>query len=167
MEDGATEMPEGEEGELLVRGPQVMRGYWNAPEASAEMLTNGWLRTGDIARVDADGYCFIVGRKKDMIIAGGYNIYPDEVDGVLMSHPAVREAATIGVPDPARGETVKSFIVLREAQQATAADLIAFCRKELAPYKVPRSIEFLDELPKSSALKILRRDLRERAIKSS
>jgi long-chain acyl-CoA synthetase len=167
LEDGSSEVATGEAGELLVKGPQVMRGYWKRPDETEKVLEDGWLRTGDVATVDQDGYCFIVGRKKDMIIAGGYNIYPDEVDGVLMSHPAVREAATIGVPDPARGETVKSFIVLREAQQATAADLIAFCRKELAPYKVPRSIEFLDELPKSSALKILRRDLRERAIKSS
>jgi len=163
IDDGSTEMPSGEAGELLVKGPQVMRGYWNRPDATAEILTDGWLRTGDIATVDADGYCFIVGRQKDMIIAGGYNIYPDEVDAILTAHPAVHESATIGVPDPKRGETVKSFVVLREERGATEAELVAYCREKLAPYKIPRSIEFIDALPKSSALKILRRDLRERA----
>jgi long-chain acyl-CoA synthetase len=164
VEDGATEMPTGEAGELLIKGPQVMPGYWNRPEETSKVLADGWLRTGDVATVDEEGYVRIVGRKKDLIIAGGYNIYPDEVDAVLMAHPAVREAATIGVPDERRGETVKSFVVLREGAQASAADLEAHCRRELAPYKVPRSFEFLDELPKSSALKILRRELRERAI---
>jgi long-chain acyl-CoA synthetase len=163
LTDGSTEMPAGAAGELLVKGPQVMRGYWKNPEASAEVLVDGWLRTGDIATVDADGYCFIVGRKKDLIIAGGYNIYPDEVDEVLTAHPAVHESATIGVPHPRRGETVKSFVVLREGYRVSEADLVAHCRTSLAPYKIPRSIEFLDELPKSSALKILRRELRERA----
>ena len=164
LDDPATEALPGTQGELLLKGPQVMRGYWNAPEESAVALTDGWLHTGDIATIDEDGYCFIVGRKKDLIIAGGYNIYPDEVDTVLMAHPAVHESATIGVPDPARGETVKSFIVLRPGQTASADDLISHCRLELAAYKVPRSIEFLNELPKSSALKILRRELRSREI---
>jgi long-chain acyl-CoA synthetase len=164
LDDGVTEVPPGAQGELLVTGPQVMQGYWKAPEASAAVLTDGWLRTGDVATVDEDGYCFIVGRKKDLIIAGGYNIYPDEVDAVLMAHPAVHEAATIGVPDATRGETVKSFIVLREGHAASADDLIAHCRHELAAYKIPRSIEFVDELPKSSALKILRRELRDREV---
>ena len=164
VDDAATEVPPGTQGELLIKGPQVMRGYWNAPDESAAVLTDGWLHTGDVATVDQDGYCFIVGRKKDMIIAGGYNIYPDEVDAVLMAHPDVHESATIGVPDPARGETVKSFVVLRPGRAANADDLIAHCRRELAAYKIPRSIEFLDELPKSSALKILRRELRDRAI---
>ena len=164
VDDATTEVPSGAQGELLVKGPQVMPEYWNAPDESAAVLTNGWLHTGDIATVDEDGYCFIVGRKKDLIIAGGYNIYPDEVDAVLMAHPAVNESATIGVPDPARGETVKSFVVLRPGQPASVDDLIAHCRRELAAYKAPRSIEFLDELPKSSALKILRRELRDREI---
>ena len=167
VDDPATEVPSGTQGELLLKGPQVMRGYWNAPDESAAVLTDGWLRTGDVATIDEDGYCFIVGRKKDMIIAGGYNIYPDEVDTVLMAHPAVHESATIGVPDPARGETVKSFVVLRPGRAANADDLIAHCRRELAAYKIPRSIEFLDELPKSSALKILRRELREREVAAS
>ena len=164
VDDPSTEVPSGTQGELLLKGPQVMREYWNAPDASAAVLTDGWFHTGDIATIDDDGYCCIVGRKKDMIIAGGYNIYPDEVDTVLMAHPAVHEAATIGVPDPERGETVKSFVVLRPGQTSSADDLIAHCRLELAAYKVPRSIEFLDELPKSSALKILRRELRDREI---
>ncbi len=162
FDDGVTEVPVGTKGELLIAGPQVMRGYWKAPEASEAALAGGWLHTGDAATVDEDGYCFIVGRTKEMIIAGGYNIYPDEVDAVLTAHPAVHEAATIGVPDSTRGETVKSFVVLRAGQSASADDLIAYCRRELAAYKIPRSIEFLDELPRSSALKILRRELRDR-----
>jgi long-chain acyl-CoA synthetase len=128
------------------------------------VIKDGWLYTGDIARVDADGYFFIVGRKKDMILASGYNVYPDEVDGVLMAHPAVFEAATIGVPDARRGETVKSFIVLAEGRTATAEELIEYCRKELAAYKVPRQIEFRDELPKTTMLKVLRRELRDQEL---
>ena len=162
LDDGATEVPVGTEGELLISGPQVMRGYWNKPAESQAVLTGGWLHTGDVAKVDADGYCFIVGRKKEMILVSGYNVYPDEVDAVLVAHPAVHEAATIGVPDPERGETVKSFVVLRPGQAATAEELIAHCRSQLAAYKAPRAIEFLDELPKSSALKILRRELLEK-----
>ncbi len=159
LEDGTTEVGAGKQGELLLKGPQVMCGYWNAPEQTAAAFTDGWFRTGDIAAVDADDYTFIVGRKKDMIIAGGYNIYPDEIDAVLVAHPAVLEAATVGIPDPKRGETVKSFVVLRPGQRATADELAEYCRRELAAYKVPRSFAFLDELPKSSALKILRREL--------
>lgn len=162
LDDGATEVPTGAEGELLISGPQVMRGYWNQPAETEAVLTGRWLHTGDVAKVDEDGYCFIVGRKKDVIIAGGYKIYPDEVDAVLTAHPAVHEAATIGVPDPERGETVKSFVVLRPGQTVTAEELIVHCRRELAAYKAPRTIEFLPELPKSSALKILRRELVEK-----
>ncbi len=163
--DGHTELPPGQAGELLVRGPQVMAGYWRQPEETAAvLLADGWLRTGDLATTDDAGYCFIVGRKKDMIIAGGYNVYPDEIDAVLMAHPAVLEAATIGVPDARRGETVKSFVVRRAGQQASAEDLIAHARTQLAAYKVPREVEFLDELPKSSVLKVLRRELREREL---
>ena len=159
LDDGTTEVGVGKQGELLLKGPQVMRGYWNVPEQTAAAFTDGWFRTGDVAAVDADDYTFIVGRKKDMIIAGGYNIYPDEIDAVLVAHPAVLEAATVGIPDPKRGETVKSFVVLRPGQRATADELTEYCRRELAAYKVPRSFAFLDELPKSSALKILRREL--------
>lgn len=163
--DGGTEALEtGREGELLVRGPQVMKGYWKRPDATADTMAGKWLRTGDIARMDEDGYFYIVGRKKDVIIAGGYNIYPDEIDDVLMAHPAVLEAATIGVPDARRGETVKSFVVLVKGQNVTAETLIEYCRGELAAYKVPRQIEFRSELPRSAAMKILRRELRDEAV---
>src|SRR5213593_2441353 len=160
-ETGTRDVPTGQEGELLIKGPQVMRGYWNKPDETANAIRDGWLHTGDLAAMDADGYFTIVGRKKEMIDASGYKVYPDEVDRVLMSHPAVLEAATIGVPDPTRGETVKSFVVLRPGATATAEELIAHSRRNLAPYKVPRSIEFKQELPKSAALKILRRELLE------
>src|SRR6058998_1509013 len=161
VEDGVTETPTGEPGELIIRGPQIMRGYWNMPGETAQVLRDGWLYTGDLAVIDADGFHRIVGRKKEMIIVSGYKVFPDEVDGVLMSHPAVLEAATIGVPDPKRGEFVKSFVVLRPGMSATAEEIVTHCRKSLAPYKVPAEIEFMSELPKSAALKILRRELRE------
>jgi long-chain acyl-CoA synthetase len=164
VENGTDELEPGNEGELLIRGPQVMKGYWNRPEETALAMAGEWLRTGDIARMDEDGYFFIVGRKKDIIIAGGYKIYPDEVDEVLVAHPAVLEAATVGVPDRKRGETVKSFVVLAEGQSVTAEELEAHCRKELAAYKVPRQFEFRESLPKSGALKVLRRELRDEAV---
>ncbi len=159
-ETGTTEVPPGEPGELLVRGPQVMAGYWKHPEETAAVFRDAWLHTGDLATMDADGFFTIVGRKKEMIDAAGYKVYPDEVDRVLMSHAAVLEAATIGVPDPKRGETVKSFVVLKPGQTATADELIAHCRANLAAYKVPRALEFRAELPKSTIMKILRRELR-------
>ncbi len=165
IETGTRELPPGEEGELTLRGPQVMKGYWNKPEETAHAIRDGWFYTGDLATVDADGYFRIVGRKKDMIIASGFKVFPDEVDRALMGHPAVLEAATIGVPDPQKGERVKTFVVLRPGQAATAEELIAHCRAELAPYKVPKEVEFRPELPKSSVLKILRRELREEELK--
>ena len=164
LANGVTEVPTGTEGELIIKGPQVMKGYWNKPDATRDMIRDGWLYTGDIAMVDPDGYFFIVGRQKDMILAGGYNIYPDEVDRVLMGHPAVLEAATIGLPDQKRGETVKSFVVLKTGQAATTEELIEYCRKELAAYKIPRQMEFRAELPKSAVLKILRRELRDQEL---
>ena len=164
LQDGKTEVASGTEGELIIKGPQVMKGYWNRPDETRAMIRDGWLHTGDIAVADQDGYFFIVGRKKDMIVAGGYNIYPDEVDGVLMRHPAVLEAATIGLPDQKRGETVKSFVVLRPGHAATAEELTQYCRQELAAYKVPRRIEFRADLPKSTVLKVLRRELRDQEV---
>ncbi len=163
-DDPTREVAPGEQGELLIRGPQVMLGYWNQAEASSDSLLDGWLRTGDLASVDEDGYFRIVGRVKDMIIAGGYNIYPDEIDDVLASHPGLLEAATIGIPDPRRGETVKSFVVAMpnsSAKPPAIEELQAWCRERLAAYKVPREFEYLDELPKSSVLKVLRRELRD------
>ena len=164
VETGETELGIGQEGELCVRGPQVMAGYWNRPDETANALRDGWIYTGDLARVDEDGFTFIVGRKKDMILAGGYNVYPDEVDNVIFSHPAVLEVATIGVPDERCGEAVKTFVVLKPGETLTEEALKAFCKHELAAYKVPKLVEFLPELPKSSMMKILRRELRDREI---
>lgn len=160
---GTQELPPGEVGELIIRGPQVMKGYWNMPEETAVTLRDGWLYTGDLASIDEEGYVTIVDRKKDMIIAGGYNIYPREVEEVLYEHPAVKEAVVIGVPDSYRGETVKAVIVLKDGQQANEDDIIRHCRKNLASYKVPRIVEFRTELPKTNVGKILRRALREEA----
>jgi long-chain acyl-CoA synthetase len=160
LETGRAEVPVGTEGELVVRGPQVMQGYWRRPEETAATLRDGWLYTGDIARVDTDGYCYIVGRKKEMIIVSGFKVFPDEVDAALVRHPAVLESATIGLPDPERGERVKSFVVVKPGQTVTAEDLTAHCRQELAPFKVPKEIAFRAELPKSAAFKVLRRELR-------
>jgi len=161
LETGTRVLPPGEVGELVVRGPQVMAGYWNRPEETAQALRHGWLFTGDIARMDRDGYCYIVDRKKEMIITGGLNVYPREVEEVLFAHPAVLEAAVVGVPDPHRGETAKAFVVLRPGAQATADDLLDHCRANLAPFKVPREIQFRESLPKSLIGKTLRRVLAE------
>ncbi len=161
VDDGVTETKPGEPGELVIRGPQIMQGYWNMPDETTNALRDGWLYTGDLAVMDDDGYYRIVGRKKEMIVVSGYKVFPDEVDDVLMSHPAVFEAATIGLPDEKTGERVKSFVVLKPGRQATTKELVAFCRENLAAYKVPRDIEFRSELPKSGALKVLRRALLE------
>ena len=141
-----------------------MKGYWNQPEETALAMHGEWFRTGDLAVVDEEGYFRIVGRKKDMINSGGLKVFPDEVDALLMAHEAVLEAATIGIPHPTHGETVKSFVVLQPGRTLSREDLLAYCRESLAKYKVPREVEFLDELPKSSVLKILRRELRDREI---
>ncbi|HKF00073.1 MAG TPA: long-chain fatty acid--CoA ligase [Actinomycetes bacterium] len=159
--DPSRTMPIGEAGELAVKGPQVMRGYWNRPEETAQVLQDGWLLTGDMATMDEEGYFAIVDRKKDMIIAGGYNIYPREVEEVLYEHPKVMEAAVAGVPDAYLGEVVKAFVVLRPGQQATTEEIRAFAKERLARYKVPRLVEFRDELPKTMIGKVLRRKLVE------
>lgn len=148
-------------GELMVRGPQVMKGYWRRPEDTDATFKGDWLLTGDIGYMDEEGYFYIVDRKKDMIIAGGFNIYPREVEEVLYGHEAILEAAVIGVPDSYRGETVKAFVVLKEGKQCTENELDQFCRSRLAAYKVPHLYEFRDELPKSTVGKILRRVLAE------
>jgi len=162
LETGTQDLPIGEEGELLVRGPQMMKGYWNKPEETANAIRDGWLHTGDIARMDEDGYFYIVQRKKDMINVGGFKVFPTEVDEVLYTHPAVAEAASIGVPHAYRGEVVKAFVVLREGCSASAAEIVEYCRARLAKFKVPVEVEFLPVLPKSAVGKILRRALRDR-----
>ncbi|MBS1790422.1 MAG: long-chain fatty acid--CoA ligase [Acidobacteria bacterium] len=161
LETGTQEVPLGQEGELCIRGPQVMKGYWNRPDETAIALRDGWLYTGDVARMDEDGYFYIVQRKKDMIIVSGFNVYPNEVEDVLFAHPAVLEAAVIGVPDQYRGESVKAFVVLKPGATATAEELSEFCKANLAKYKNPSIIEIVPGLPKSAVGKVLRRELRE------
>ncbi len=165
LETGTKILPPGETGELCITGPQAMKGYWNMPEETAKTLRDGWVYTGDIARMDEDGYFYIVDRKKDMIIAGGFNIYPRDVEEVLFEHPKVMEAVVAGVPDPYRGETVKAFIVLKEGEQATEEEIVAYCKTKLAAYKVPKLVEFRKELPKTAVGKVLRRFLREEEMK--
>ena len=164
IETGEKELGINEPGELIIRGPQVMSGYWEKPEETAATLRDGWLYTGDIGTMDEDGYFYIVDRKKDMIIAGGFNIYPREVDEVLYEHPKVQEAVTVGIPDAYRGETVKVYIVLKPDVECTEDEIIAYCRERLAAYKSPRMVEFRPELPKTMVGKILRRELREQEI---
>jgi long-chain acyl-CoA synthetase len=159
--DGYVDAPVGEEGELIIQGPQVMKGYWNRPEETAEVLKDGWLFTGDIAKMDEDGYFYIVDRKKDMIIASGYNVYPSEIEDVLYRVEGIEEALVIGVPDQYRGETVKAYIELKEGFSISADEIKQFGKENLAPYKAPKEVEILEELPKSSVGKLLRRVLRD------
>lgn len=154
-------LPPGQVGELQVKGPQVMKGYWKRPDETDLVLKDGWLSTGDIAKMDEEGYTYIIDRKKDIIIAGGFNIYPRDVEEVLYEHPAIQEAVVVGVPDPYRGETVKAYIVLKEGKEVSKEGIERFCRERLASYKIPRLVEFREELPKSIVGKVLRRVLRE------
>jgi long-chain acyl-CoA synthetase len=158
---GERDLPLGETGEILIQGPQVMKEYWNKPEETLATIKDGWLYTGDIGRMDEDGYVFIVDRKKDMIITGGFNIYPREVEEVLYEHPKVLEAGVIGVKDERSGERVKAFVVLKAGQTATPEEIMEFCRTRLTPYKVPRWVEFRSELPKNNVGKLMRRVLRD------
>lgn len=171
IETGKIEMPVGEEGELCINAPQVMKGYWNRPEETAIALRkddNGktWLYTGDVARMDSEGYTFIVQRKKDMILVSGFNVYPSEVEQVLYTHPAVLEVAVIGIPDSYRGEAIKACVVLKPNQTATEKELREHCKKDLTDYKIPKKIEFRENLPKTAVGKILHRVLREEETKS-
>ncbi len=165
LNDGRTDLPTGETGELMVKGPQVMTGYWNKPDATTETLVDGWLHTGDIGQMDAEGYFYIVDRKKDMIISGGYNVYPRDIEEVFFEHPKVQEATAIGIPHPKRGEAVKVFIVLKEGTTATQEEMIAFCHEKLAKYKWPTEVEFRTELPKSNVGKVLKKELRQKVRK--
>ena len=158
-----TPLPPGEAGEIVVRGPGNFKGYWNNPEATAQTLRGGWVHTGDMGRLDADGYLTFMGRFKEMIKVSGYSVFPEEVEGILARHPAVAQAAVIGVPDPAKGEVVRAFVVRRPGQAADAEALAAWCRDSMAPYKVPREVRFLDALPATGAGKVLRRLLRDMA----
>jgi long-chain acyl-CoA synthetase len=161
VENGNKPLGVGELGEIRARGPQIMSGYRNRPEATAEALRDGWLYTGDIGELDADGYVYIRDRKKDMAIVGGYNVYPREVDEVLFAHPDVKEAATAGVPDAYYGEAIRAYVVLKPEAQATVDDLIAHCRVNLARYKVPSRIDIIDALPRTTIGKIDRVALRK------
>lgn len=160
VDEQGQEVPIGESGELIVKGPQVMAGYWQRPDETAKTIKNGWLWTGDIAKRDKDGFFYIVDRKKDMILVSGFNVFPNEVEGVLVSHPKVLEAAVVGIPDPKSGEAVKAYIVARD-KSLTAEELKAFCATQLTGYKRPHSFEFRDTLPKTNVGKILRRELRD------
>ena len=160
-EDGA-ELPPGEVGEIATSGPQVVPGYWGKPEATAESLPGGELRTGDVGFMDEQGWFYLVDRKKDMINAAGYKVWPREVEDVLYGHPAVREAAVVGVPDEYRGESVKAFVSLKPGSSVTPEEVIAFARERMAAYKYPRTVEVVEELPKTTTGKILRRELRDR-----
>ncbi|HNS01875.1 MAG TPA: long-chain fatty acid--CoA ligase [Anaerolineae bacterium] len=158
--DGSADLPPGESGEIVLRSPTLMLGYYNQPEATAAAVRDGWLYTGDVGQMDAEGYFTITDRKKELIIVGGFNVFPREVDEVLAMHPKVQEAAAVGMPDERLGERVKACVVLREGEQATAEEIIAFCRERLVAYKTPAEVEFRSSLPKSMIGKVLRRELR-------
>ncbi|MBO4683739.1 MAG: long-chain fatty acid--CoA ligase [Desulfovibrio sp.] len=161
MERGEAVLPPGELGELVVKGPQVMLGYWNRPEETAQTVRDGWLYTGDLAYMDEEGYFFIMDRKKDLVLVGGYNVYPREVDEVLMAHPDIQDAVAVGIPDALKGESIKAYVVPRKGASLKKADVTAWCRARLASYKLPRSVEFRESLPKNIVGKVLRRMLRQ------
>jgi long-chain acyl-CoA synthetase len=160
-DDKDNDVPEGEQGEILVRGHNVMKGYLGRPEATAEALRGGWFHTGDVGQFDEDGYLFITDRVKDMIVRGGFNVYPREVEEVLMTHPAVSLVAVLGVPHERYGEEVKAFVVRNSGSSIEAAELVAWAKTQMADYKYPRLIEFLDELPMTATGKVLKRELRD------
>ena len=163
LEDGVTEVAPGESGEIAVRGPMVTKGYWGRPEATAEAIPDGWLRTGDIGRVDEEGYFTIEERKKDLIKASGYSVFPAEVEAIMYRHPAVAEVGVVGVPDAYRGEDVLAFVVRRTGTSATERELVEWCRAEMAVYKAPRAVRFVADLPRTGSGKIVKRALREQA----
>lgn len=160
MEGGSLTLPPGKLGELVIRGPQVMKGYWNREDETASALRNGWLYTGDLGTMDEQGYFYILDRKKDMVIVAGYNVYPREVDEVLMEHPDIQEAVAVGISDPVRGESLKAYVVTRPGVTLTRSEVMAWCRSKMASYKIPRQVEFRTSLPKSIVGKVLRRILR-------
>jgi len=161
VDKGVTELPIGEAGEICIKGPQVMSGYYKKPEETANSLRDGWFYTGDIGYFDDEGYLTISDRKKDVIVASGFNIFPKEIDEILFEHPKISEACCIGIPDEYRGETVKAYIVVKAGETLTKQEVTAFCKERMTAYKVPTEVEFIDELPKSAIGKIMRRELRE------
>jgi long-chain acyl-CoA synthetase len=163
LDDGGNPLPSGSVGEIVARGPNVMLGYLNRPVETAAVLRDGWYHTGDLGCMDEDGYCYIVDRKMDLILVGGLNVYPREVELVLTGHPGVAEAAVIGVPDPVRGEAPKAFVILRDGQQVTTQELLQWCRQRLANYKVPRSLAIVPDLPRTVTGKILKSEIRSAA----
>ena len=162
FDENDQELPPGKMGEIVVRGEVVMKGYWRNPKATAETLRGGWLHTGDLGIMDEKGYVYILDRAKDMIISGGENIYSREIEDVILLHPAVHEVAVIGVPDETWGEAVKAIVSLKKGQNATEEEIIHFCKGHLASYKKPKSVEFIDEIPKNPYGKVLKRELREK-----
>jgi len=161
FDEDSKELPQGQAGEIVIRGDMLMQGYWNMPEQTAEVLRDGWLYTGDIGYVDEEGYFYITDRKKDMLIKGGENIFPREVENVLMDHSCVMEAAVIGIPDDTYGENVKAFITLAPEQKVSDVELIAHCKEKLGSFKSPKVVKFMDALPKSVMGKILKKELRK------
>lgn len=162
VDEDNKELRPGELGEIVIKGPNVMKGYWNNPEATAQVIRNGWLRSGDIGMTDDEGYFYIVDRLKDMINTAGFKVYPSEVEQVLHQHPTVQEASVFGIPDPVKGEVVKAAVVLKKGSTAAAEEILEFCRSRIASYKVPRVVEFMNEFPKTASGKILKRVLRNR-----
>ena len=169
LEEGTRELPPGEVGEIVDSGPIVIPGYWQKPEETAHAIRDGWLYTGDVGKMDEDGWFYVVDRKKDMIVASGYKVWPRDVEDVIYQHPGVRETAVVGESDPYRGETVKAFVALKEGMEAsvTAEDIISFCKARMAAYKYPRKVEFVSEIPKTLTGKFLRRTLREKTAATS
>jgi fatty-acyl-CoA synthase len=165
VDDQGRDLPTGEVGELICRGPNVMKGYYKDEEATQEALRGGWLHTGDLARMDEKGFVYIVDRKKDMIVSGGENIYPREIEEILYSHPKIDDAAIIGVPDPFWGESVRAVLVLKEGERMIEEEVIEYCKSHLASYKKPKSVEFVKSLPRNPSGKVLKTLLRERYLK--
>jgi long-chain acyl-CoA synthetase len=159
VDEDDNEVPQGEVGEIVIRGHNIMKGYWLRPDATAEAMRGGWFHSGDMAREDEDGYFYIVDRKKDLIIRGGYNVFPREVEEVLYEHPGIREAAVVGLPDPNLGEEVGAAVVLHEGEQLSPEEVGAYVKERLAAYKYPRTVWFVDELPKGPTGKILKREI--------
>jgi long-chain acyl-CoA synthetase len=160
-DDNDRPVPTGERGEVLIRGHNIMKGYYKRPEATAEAMRNGWFHTGDIGIIDEEGYLSIVDRKKDMILRGGYSVYPRELEDVMMTHPSVSLVAVIGIPDEKLGEEIKAFVVRKAGMETTEKELVTWCKEEFAAYKYPRHVEFRDHLPTSATGKILKRELRQ------